>query len=84
MKAGMQDYVTKPFNPDDFYIKLKKYLVLNYYSGYRCLALAVCKTPCSDKKMAQQTLTDCVRHCLLSQLSFTKSASDNIRMCLVN
>ena len=27
MKAGMQDYVTKPFNPDDFYIKLKKYLV---------------------------------------------------------
>ena len=27
MKAGMQDYVTKPFNPDDFYVKLKKYLV---------------------------------------------------------
>ena len=26
MKAGMQDYVNKPFNPDDFYIKLKKYL----------------------------------------------------------
>jgi len=26
MKAGMQDYVTKPFNPDDFYIKLKRYL----------------------------------------------------------
>ena len=26
MKAGMQDYVTKPFNPDDFFIKLKKYL----------------------------------------------------------
>jgi signal transduction histidine kinase len=24
--AGMQDYVTKPFNPDDFFIKLKKYL----------------------------------------------------------
>ncbi len=26
MIAGMQDYVTKPFNPDDFYLKLKKYL----------------------------------------------------------
>jgi signal transduction histidine kinase/CheY-like chemotaxis protein len=26
IKAGMQDYVNKPFNPDDFYIKLKKYL----------------------------------------------------------
>ena len=26
LKAGMQDYVTKPFNPDDFYIKLKRYL----------------------------------------------------------
>jgi signal transduction histidine kinase/CheY-like chemotaxis protein len=25
--VGMQDYVTKPFNPDDFFIKLKKYLV---------------------------------------------------------
>ena len=24
--AGMQDYVTKPFNPDDFFVKLKKYL----------------------------------------------------------
>ncbi|BAU54881.1 Autoinducer 2 sensor kinase/phosphatase LuxQ [Mucilaginibacter gotjawali] len=26
MQAGMQDYVTKPFNPNDFFIKLKKYL----------------------------------------------------------
>ena len=26
MKAGMQDYVTKPFNPDDFFLKLRKYL----------------------------------------------------------
>jgi signal transduction histidine kinase/CheY-like chemotaxis protein len=26
MSAGMQDYVTKPFNPNDFFIKLKKYL----------------------------------------------------------
>ena len=26
MQVGMQDYVTKPFNPDDFLIKLKKYL----------------------------------------------------------
>jgi len=25
-KVGMQDYVNKPFNPDDFYLKLKKYL----------------------------------------------------------
>lgn len=24
--VGMQDYVTKPFNPDDFFVKLKKYL----------------------------------------------------------
>ncbi len=24
--VGMQDYVTKPFNPDDFYLKLRKYL----------------------------------------------------------
>jgi signal transduction histidine kinase/CheY-like chemotaxis protein len=24
--AGMQDYVTKPFNPDDFYTRLKKHL----------------------------------------------------------
>ena len=28
LAVGMQDYVTKPFNPDDFFIKLKKYLVL--------------------------------------------------------
>ena len=27
LNVGMQDYVTKPFNPDDFFIKLKKYLV---------------------------------------------------------
>jgi CheY-like chemotaxis protein len=26
MHVGMQDYVTKPFNPDDFFVKLKKYL----------------------------------------------------------
>jgi signal transduction histidine kinase/CheY-like chemotaxis protein len=26
LAVGMQDYVTKPFNPDDFFIKLKKYL----------------------------------------------------------
>jgi signal transduction histidine kinase len=26
ISAGMQDYVTKPFNPDDFYLKLKRYL----------------------------------------------------------
>jgi CheY-like chemotaxis protein len=26
MDAGMQDYVNKPFNPDDFYLKLTKYL----------------------------------------------------------
>lgn len=26
MEVGMQDYVTKPFNPDDFFVKLKKYL----------------------------------------------------------
>ncbi len=25
-KAGMNDYVTKPFNPDDFFHRLKKYL----------------------------------------------------------
>jgi len=24
--VGMQDYITKPFNPDDFFIKLKRYL----------------------------------------------------------
>jgi len=24
--VGMQDYVTKPFNPDDFFVKLKKHL----------------------------------------------------------
>jgi signal transduction histidine kinase/CheY-like chemotaxis protein len=27
--AGMQDYVTKPFNPDDFYTRLKKHLFGN-------------------------------------------------------
>ncbi|TFF34730.1 response regulator [Mucilaginibacter psychrotolerans] len=26
LEVGMQDYVTKPFNPDDFFLKLKKYL----------------------------------------------------------
>lgn len=26
LEAGMQDYVTKPFNPDDFFLRLKKYL----------------------------------------------------------
>ena len=26
MDVGMQDYVNKPFNPDDFYLKLAKYL----------------------------------------------------------
>jgi signal transduction histidine kinase len=26
IESGMQDYVTKPFNPDDLFIKLKKYL----------------------------------------------------------
>ena len=26
MEAGMQDYVTKPFNPNDFFLRLKKYL----------------------------------------------------------
>jgi len=26
LEAGMQDYVTKPFNPDEFFLKLKKYL----------------------------------------------------------
>ena len=24
--AGMQDYVTKPLNPDDFYTRIKKYI----------------------------------------------------------
>jgi len=27
MEAGMQDYVTKPLNPDEFYIKVRKYLI---------------------------------------------------------
>ena len=26
LAVGMQDYVTKPFNPDDFYLKLKRHL----------------------------------------------------------
>jgi len=26
IEVGMQDYVTKPFNPNDFFVKLKKYL----------------------------------------------------------
>jgi len=26
LEAGMQDYVTKPFNPNDFFLRLKKYL----------------------------------------------------------
>lgn len=26
IEIGMQDYVTKPFNPDDFFLKLKKHL----------------------------------------------------------
>ena len=26
LEAGMQDYVTKPFNPTDFFLRLKKYL----------------------------------------------------------
>jgi signal transduction histidine kinase len=26
IQAGMQDYVTKPFNPDDFLVRLKKYM----------------------------------------------------------
>jgi len=28
LAVGMQDYVTKPFNPNDFYLKLKRHLVL--------------------------------------------------------
>jgi len=28
LTVGMQDYVTKPFNPNDFYLKLKRHLVL--------------------------------------------------------
>lgn len=27
LAVGMQDYVTKPFNPDDFYLKLKRHLL---------------------------------------------------------
>jgi CheY-like chemotaxis protein len=29
LSVGMQDYVTKPFNPDEFYLKLKRYLLAN-------------------------------------------------------